>query len=58
MNGLKQTRLKDLYKTEFELKYREDIAINGLGWIKVVESGVVDIYMDKNVECFVRKNFI
>ena len=58
MNGLKQTRLKDLYKTEFELKYREDIAINGLGWIKVVESGTVDIYMDKNVECFVRKNFI
>ena len=58
MNALKQTKLKDLYKTEFELKYREDIVINGLGWIKVVESGVVDIYMDKNVECFIRKNFI
>ena len=58
MNGLKQSRLKDLYKTEFELKYREDIAINGLGWVKVVEKGTVDIYMDKNVECFVRRNFI
>ena len=58
MNALKQTKLKDLYKTEFELKYREDIVINGLGWIKVVESGIVNIYMDKNVECFVRKNFI
>lgn len=58
MNATKQKIMQDLSKTTYELKYREDIVINGLGWIKVVEKGVVDIYIDKNIETFTRKNFI
>ncbi len=58
MNGNKQTRLKDLNKNTFELKYREDIVINGLGWVKCVDKCIVDVYIDKNIESFNRRNFI
>ena len=50
--------LKYLSKTVYDMKYGEDIVINGLGFIKVVNSGVVDIYLDKNVESFIRKSLI
>ena len=58
MNANRQTIMKDLSKTTYEMKYREDLVINGLGWIKIVEKGVLDIYIDKNVETFTRRNFI
>ena len=58
MNASRQTMMKDLSKTTYEMKYREDLVINGLGWIKIVEKGVLDIYIDKNVETFTRRNFI
>ena len=58
MNATRQSIMQDLSKTTYELKYREDVVINGLGWIKVVEKGVIDIYIDKNIETFIRKNFI
>ena len=58
LNALRHDNLKDLYKTTYELKYYEDIVINGLGWIKVVEKGVVDLYIDKNIETYTRKNLI
>ena len=58
MNASRQTIMKDLSKTTYEMKYREDLVINGLGWIKIVEKGVLDIYIDKNVETFTRRNFI
>lgn len=58
MNSLRHDDLKDLYKTTYELKYYEDIVINGLGFIKVVEKATVDLYLDKNIESFVRKNLI
>lgn len=58
MNAMRQTVMQDLPKTTYELKYREDIVINGLGWIKVVGKGVIDIYIDKNIETYTRKNFI
>ncbi len=58
MNASRQTIMKDLSKTTYEMKYREDLVINGLGWVKIVEKGTVDIYIDKNIETFTRKNFI
>lgn len=58
MNAKRQTCLKDLYKTTYELKYYEDIVISGLGFIKVVDKGTIDLYLDKNVESFIRKNLI
>lgn len=56
--SIKNERLKDLSKQEFDLKYREDLVINGLGWVKVVDKGKLAVYIDKNIECFTRRNFI
>lgn len=50
--------LKDLSKTTIDLKYREDIVINGLGWVKVVANGKVDIYLNKDVSVYTRKSII
>ncbi|MDE5586988.1 MAG: 50S ribosome-binding GTPase, partial [Bacilli bacterium] len=58
MNALRQKRLKDLCKTTYQIKYGEDLVINGLGWIKIVEKGTIDIYLDKDIETFTRKSLI
>ncbi|MCI8588046.1 MAG: ribosome biogenesis GTPase YqeH [Bacilli bacterium] len=58
MNAIRQTRLKDLCKTTYSIKYGEDLVINGLGWIKIVEKGIVDLYIDKDIETFTRKSII
>lgn len=58
MNARRQTRLKDLCKTTYQIKYGEDLVINGLGWIKIVEKGTVDLYADKDIESFTRKSLI
>ncbi|MEG1495566.1 MAG: GTPase [Bacilli bacterium] len=58
MNALKQDRLKDLAKTSYDMKYRDDLVINGLGWVKVVDKCQIDLYIDKNVEVFTRDSII
>ena len=58
MNATKQEAFKDLAKTTYELKYYEDLVINGLGFIKIVEKGKIDVYIDKNIETFTRKALI
>lgn len=50
--------LRDLSCKELDLKYHEDIVINGLGFIKTVVSGKVNVYVDKDVDIFVRKSLI
>ena len=50
--------LKDLSKTTYDIGYQEDIVINGLGFIKIVDKCNVDIYLNKDVETFIRKNII
>ncbi len=50
--------LKDLQKITYEMKYDEDICINGLGFIKVVSKGTVDIYLDSRVTSYTRKSLI
>lgn len=54
----KHQELKDLAKTTYDIKYGEDIVINGLGFIKIKNRGVVDVYLDKNIESFTRKSLI
>lgn len=54
----KTDALKDLTKRTIEVGYHQDIVINGLGFIKVVEKAVVDIYLENNVEVFVRDSLI
>ena len=45
-------------KHTFNLNGREDIVINGLGYIKVVNNGVVEIYAPNNVSVIKRDSMI
>ena len=36
----------------------KDICINGLGFIKIVNKGTIDIYLDSKVSTYVRDNLI
>ncbi len=45
-------------KRTIEVGYHQDIVINGLGFIKVVEKAKVDMYLENNVEVFVRDSLI
>lgn len=58
LNLFNNNELKDKNKITYDLKYNEDIVITGLGFIKVVNKGIVDIYLDKEVESYTRKNLI
>lgn len=50
--------LKNLAKRTYQLPFNQDIVIKGLGFIKVVNRGVVDIYLNLRVETFLRDNLI
>lgn len=50
--------LKDLAKKEYDVGYREDLVVNGLGFVKIVEKAKVYVYVDKNVGTFIRKSLI
>lgn len=50
--------LKDLTKRTIEVGYHQDLVINGLGFIKIVEKAIVDVYVEGNVEVFVRDSLI
>lgn len=58
LNLLNNDELKDINKTTYNIKYNEDLVISGLGFIKIVNKGVVDIYLDKDVKTFTRKSLI
>ena len=51
-------RGKDLNKTSYDVKYNNDLVINGLGFIKIVNKGKIDVYVDKNVSVYFRKSLI
>ena len=50
--------LKDLSRKELDLKYHEDIVINGLGFVKTIMEGKVYIYVNQDVSVFTRKSMI
>ena len=58
LNSTNKDDLKDLNKTTYQVKYDEDLVINGLGFVKIVNKGVIDVYIDQNVETFMRKSLI
>ncbi len=58
LNLLNNKDLTDLNKTTYNIKYDEDLVISGLGFIKIVNKGVVDVYIDKDVSVFTRKSLI
>ena len=66
-NDLKVKRLLNLFNNEevkdknritYQVKYDEDLVISGLGFIKIVNKGVIDLYIDKDVDSFLRKSLI
>ncbi len=58
LNLLNNEELKDKNKITYNMKYDEDLVINGLGFIKIVNKGTIDLYIDKNVDTFTRKSLI
>ena len=50
--------LKDLQKRSYEIGFNKDICINGLGFIKIVNKGSLDIYLDSKVSTYIRDNLI
>ena len=50
--------LKDKNKITYNVKYDEDLVISGLGFVKIVNKGVIDVYIDKDVDTFLRKSLI
>ena len=51
-------KLKDKNKITYNLKYDEDLVVSGLGFVKIVDKGTINIYIDKDVDTFVRKSLI
>lgn len=54
----KRDDLKNLNKVDYDVKYDSDLVINGLGFIKIVNKGKVNIYIDKTIKTFMRKSLI
>lgn len=54
----KHMDLKDKNKTTYELKYDTDLVVNGLGFVKIVNKGVIDVYIDHNIKTFTRSSLI
>lgn len=58
LNSTNKDELKDLNKVTYQVKYDEDLVINGLGFVKIVNKGVIDVYIDKDIDTFMRKSLI
>lgn len=58
LNLFNNSELKDKNKITYNMKYDEDLAISGLGFVKIVDKGVINVYIDKDVDTFTRKSLI
>ena len=58
LNLFNNNDLKDKNKITYDIKYDEDLAITGLGFVKMVYKGVIDVYIDKEIDTFTRKSLI
>ena len=56
-NIITNNNLRELECYKFSVDGREDIVINGLGWIKVFSKATIKIYVPKNVDVY-RRNCI
>ena len=57
-NSNKNETLKNIIKRNLEVGYHQDIVINGMGFVKITDKALVDVYIDKNVEIFIRDSLI
>lgn len=58
LNSSNKDDLRNLNKTSYQVKYGEDLVVSGLGFIKMVDKCQIDVYIDQNVDTFLRKNLI
>jgi ribosome biogenesis GTPase A len=58
INSNTNNHLIELNKSTYDVKYNTDIVINGLGFVKVANKGQVNVYLDKDVEIYLRKSLI
>ncbi len=58
LNLINNSELKDKNKITYQMKYDEDLVISGLGFVKIVDKGTIDIYVDKDVDTFIRRSLI
>ena len=58
LNLFNNPELYDKNKITYNMKFDEDLVISGLGFIKIVYEGVIDIYIDKDVDTFTRRSLI
>lgn len=58
LNSSNHNDLKDLNKIEYQMKYDEDLAITGLGFIKIVDKCKIDVYIDRDIETYTRRSLI
>ena len=58
MNLNTNERLRDLKEHAFSVNEREDIVINGLGWIKITKAANIKVYVNKDVKVFKRDSII
>ena len=54
----KETDTSNFIPHTFTVKEKQDIVIPGLGFIKVMNSGKITIYVKEQVDVFIRKSFI
>lgn len=54
----KRNDLKDLNLREYNIGFKEDLVINGLGFVKIVSSCRIYLYINKDIKTFTRKNLI
>lgn len=55
LNSANHDDLKDLNKSTYQMKYDEDLVITGLGFVKIVDKCVIDVYINKDVEVYAEK---
>lgn len=58
INGYKHNDLKNLSKRTYQIPFNQDLVVRGLGFIKMVYRGEIDIYLNQRVDTFLRDNLI
>lgn len=58
LNLVHHEDLMDKNKSTYDVKYDEDFVISGLGFIKIVSKGKIDVYIDKDIDTYFRRSLI
>ncbi|MBR2712032.1 MAG: 50S ribosome-binding GTPase [Bacilli bacterium] len=56
--NINNTKLTDLNKSTYDVKYDNDLVVSGLGFVKISSKGKINVYVNKEVEIFFRKSLI